>query len=223
MPGSVAAIVVAAGSGSRIASPIPKAFLELKGKPLIEYSLGLFLKDREVEQIIAVVPEAYLFHALFSKYQIQVVVGGATRQESVRKGLEKINPELRWVLVHDAARPFASTGLLNDVIKGARQTGACIPGLAVTETVKKVSDGMVLETVPREKLWVSQTPQGFETSILLRAFEKALEDAFKGTDESSLVERLGIRVKVVPGDPCNIKITTPEDWKVAEKIAEGWE
>jgi 2-C-methyl-D-erythritol 4-phosphate cytidylyltransferase len=143
--------------------------------------------------------------------KLQLEIGGATRQESVARGLARLDPALRYVLVHDAARPYVSTTLIRSVLDATKRYRACIPVLPVCDTVKQIRDGVVESTLRRSSLGLSQTPQGFETSLLRRAFEKAQEKGFRGTDEAALVEQLGEPVHVVEGSVRNIKVTWPDD------------
>jgi 2-C-methyl-D-erythritol 4-phosphate cytidylyltransferase len=137
--------------------------------------------------------------------------GGPERQDSVYHGLCRLSDQVEIVLVHDAARPFVSAPLVGRIIEGARRYRACIPALPVGETVKEVQRGQVVQTLDRRDLLIAQTPQGFEADLLRKAFEQARKEAFLGTDESMLVERLGLSVHVVEGEPENRKITWKED------------
>ena len=143
--------------------------------------------------------------------KLTLVVGGAKRQDSVRQGLYHLSQAMEIVLVHDAARPFAPPDLISRVIGVTRKHGACVPVLSVTDTVKEVSEELVVRTVAREGLVLAQTPQGFDVSLLKRAFAQAEKDGFYGTDEAALVERLNEPIHVVSGDKANIKITEKED------------
>jgi 2-C-methyl-D-erythritol 4-phosphate cytidylyltransferase len=142
---------------------------------------------------------------------ITVVAGGVERQDSVYNALKRLPPDCDWVLVHDGVRPFVSRELLKDTLAAARATGASIAALPATDTVKRAVDGHVAETLDRKEIWLVQTPQVFRTDIILRAYREAYEQGWQCTDDASFVERLGIRVAVVPGERTNIKVTTPED------------
>ena len=146
-------------------------------------------------------------------YHNKVVVetGGLQRQDSVYKGVCRLSDQINIVLVHDAARPFFSERLISRVIKGTRQYHACVPILPVSDTLKEIRSDRVVKTVRRENLVLTQTPQGFEINLLKRAFQRAIEDNFYGTDESVLVERLNESVHTVLGERSNIKITWQED------------
>jgi len=150
---------------------------------------------------------------------VQVVAGGAERQDSVWRGLQAVPSTAVVVAVHDAVRPFVTRALIDAVIAAARANGAAICALPIAETVKRVRDGVVEATVDRRALWAVQTPQVFHTALLREAHEKARRDAFLGTDESMLVERLGHAVAVVPGLRANVKITTADDLRRARNDA----
>ena len=139
-------------------------------------------------------------------------VGGPERQDSVYQGLRRLSDRNEMVLVHDAARPSPSAELISQVIDGTRLHEACVPVLPVGDTVKEVHDKQITGTLDRKNLVLAQTPQGFKMALLQSAFESALENGFYGTDESTLVERLGVPVHVVPGEKSNLKITWKEDW-----------
>jgi 2-C-methyl-D-erythritol 4-phosphate cytidylyltransferase len=152
---------------------------------------------------------------------ITVTAGGDTRQNSVSSGLEEISSDL--VLIHDAARPFATRELIGRVVAELVEYDGAIPALPLDETVKRVHDERVAETIDRERLWAVQTPQGFRTDVLRRAHEKAREEGIEGTDDATLVERYGGTIKVVRGLRSNLKITYPEDFEIAEALAHGVE
>jgi 2-C-methyl-D-erythritol 4-phosphate cytidylyltransferase / 2-C-methyl-D-erythritol 2,4-cyclodiphosphate synthase len=151
----------------------------------------------------------------------RVVQGGATRAESSRHGVGALSRDVELVLVHDAARPLASADLVTRVVQAARRDGAAIPGLPPVSTIKRAQGGSSAGTVPRDTLRCAQTPQGFRRDLLARAFVAARKDAFDGTDEASLVERLGERVTIVDGERRNLKITVPDDLSVAEALLAG--
>ena len=144
-----------------------------------------------------------------------MVAGGSLRQESVWLGLQAVPTGVRWIVVHDAVRPFIGRDLVERLLAAARRWGAATCGLEVRETVKRVKGAMVESTVDRDGLWLVQTPQAFSRDLLWQGHEQARRDGFTGTDDAVLVERVGGRVAMVPGLPQNIKITTPEDLRVA--------
>jgi 2-C-methyl-D-erythritol 4-phosphate cytidylyltransferase len=149
--------------------------------------------------------------AAHARPAITVVAGGAERQDSVFNGLRYLPPDCEWVLIHDGVRPFVSTKLLEDTWLAAHETGASIAALPATDTVKRVVNGEVVETVPREEMWLVQTPQVFRKDLLLNGYSMAREHGWSGTDDASFLERAGIPVKVVKGERSNVKVTTPED------------
>jgi len=211
----IALILAAAGSGARFGAPIPKQFLPWEGTPLFLRALQAF--EPYFKQAVVLVPAGWETKALdqirgcpFAP-RITTHAGGEHRQESVKRGLEQLAPEMELVLVHDAARPFVSPRLIESVIEGARLHSACIPGLPVADTVKQVEAGFIQQTLDRSRLVLVQTPQGFKRGLLESAFDQAIRDGFHGTDESVLVERLGVPVFVVPGESENRKITWKND------------
>jgi 2-C-methyl-D-erythritol 4-phosphate cytidylyltransferase len=213
----VAAILLAAGGGRRFGSA--KQFALLGGKPVLAWSLEAFESHPRVDEIVLVVAdeaEGEPYRAQFRKIT-GVVRGGEERQDSVAAGFGRIDAaRTGCVLIHDAARPFVTQNLITAVIAGAERRGAAVPILPVEDTVKEVEKDEVLRTMDRAKLVRVQTPQGFSSFLFKRALEKARADGFTGTDDASLVERLGEKVFAVPGDRRNMKITTREDWRVAE-------
>jgi 2-C-methyl-D-erythritol 4-phosphate cytidylyltransferase / 2-C-methyl-D-erythritol 2,4-cyclodiphosphate synthase len=222
MAALVAAVVVAAGRGSRAGGDFPKQYRVLNGIPVIRRSLNIFADHTEVRLIQPVIhPEdAELCANAAAGVQILAPVhGGRTRQESVCAGLEALVPhQPEIVLVHDAARPFASAQLISRAIAAAAQDGAAIPGVAVTDTVKAVSsDGKVAETLDRARLRAIQTPQAFSFATLLAAHRKARAAGRSDfTDDSALAEWAGISVSVFEGEAGNLKLTTADDFARAE-------
>jgi 2-C-methyl-D-erythritol 4-phosphate cytidylyltransferase len=232
-------IIPAAGLGTRMSSPasdkakkgVPsKQFAELGGIPILLRTLRKFAECEEVSEIcIALRPgEIPNFRARLEsegkdilRKKVQLVEGGEHRQQSVAKGLAAIGAaEDDVVLVHDAVRPFVSGEIIREVIAGAKKYGAAIAGMPAVDTVKQVertAEGALIKaTIPRERVVMAQTPQGFRYPVLRKAFEEAGNDGFVGTDEASLVERSGHPVAVVMGSPRNMKITTPGDLELAE-------
>lgn len=214
-----AAIIVAAGAGKRFGQP--KQFAYLRAKPVLEWTLERFQGHAEVEAIALVLPDERDLKHYRLRYPkiVDIVRGGERRQDSVWQGfrlLAAAAPEI--VLVHDGARPLAGADLVSRVIAAARAGGAAVPVLPVEDTIKEVREGRVTATVDRALLARAQTPQGFRYAVLSEALEAARKDRFYGTDEAALVERIGLPVTTVPGDPRNIKITTPLDIPVAEAL-----
>jgi 2-C-methyl-D-erythritol 4-phosphate cytidylyltransferase len=221
----LAVILAGAGSGSRMEGRGPKLLLDLDGQTLLERAAAPFLAHAAVTEIVAVVPEALLDGARDALARVprervvgaRAIPGGATRQESVRLGLEALGPRAEYVAVHDVARPLATMALLERVLAAAREHGAAIPALPIRDTVKEVDGGRVTRSVPRERLVGAQTPQVFSRAILARAHaqNRTIPDA---TDDAALVEALGLPVHVVAGEPSNIKITEPADLIVAQAL-----
>lgn len=220
------AVIAAAGQGKRFGDGPPKQFLPLRGKPVLAYSVETFSKSDLIGEIIIVVPDDWartvktdIVDRLSIPKVTKIIPGGPERQDSVLIGLSSLSGTPDVVAVHDGARPFVSLGLLEEVIREASACGGALAALPSNDTIKKSSPDMYADsTVPRESLWFAQTPQAFRYDVLKNAFSKALEDGFTGTDESQLVERTGVRVKIVKGSPFNIKITSPEDLRLGELI-----
>jgi 2-C-methyl-D-erythritol 4-phosphate cytidylyltransferase len=217
----VVAVVPAGGTGMRMGARVPKQFLTMGRTPILVHTLRALTAAKEVEGLVVAVPHDRVTgtRALLDRHRIRrvlaVVAGGADRQESVWLALQALPPTARWVLVHDAVRPFLPSAVISAVLAAARSAGAAVCGLAVTETVKKVADGLVEATLDRAGLWLVQTPQGFGRELLCQAHRAARRDRFHGTDDAVLIERMGGRVAMVPGSARNIKITTPADLAVA--------
>jgi len=217
------AILVAAGRGERLGAARPKAFLELGGRALLRWAAQAFERAATVEGFVAVVPaeEAETARELLSDLSKlrAVVAGGARRQDSVRAGLAQVPPGFDGVvLVHDAARAFVEPALIDAVAAAARESGAALPVLALVDTVKRVRDGFVTETLDRSELFGAQTPQGFRFALLERACREADAQGLLLTDECMAVERTGSPVRAVPGSARNRKITTPADLQWAEAL-----
>jgi 2-C-methyl-D-erythritol 4-phosphate cytidylyltransferase len=220
------AILVAAGRGERMGAGRPKAFLELGGQPLLLRAARAFDAAPAVGAMVAVVPEsevesARVLLAPLAK-PVTVVAGGRRRQDSVLEGLKQAPAGFDGVvLVHDAARPLVDVALIESVCREAAASGAALPVLPVVDTVKRVADGRVVETLDRETLGAAQTPQGFRFELLASAYEAAFRERLTLTDEAMAVERLGGVVRAVAGSPRNRKITTPEDLAWAEGVVQG--
>ncbi len=216
----VFAVIPAAGLGKRFGAQ--KQFLRLAGKPLLIQTLSAFENASEIDGVCVVAPEAEIAavremiasHAL--KKIVNVVAGGKERQDSVRLGFEAL-PVCDLVVVHDGVRPLVTADLIGKTIQAAKDFGGAIAALPVKETTKRGDSGhFVTETVDRSSLWSVQTPQAFRYGLFKEAVAKSLLENFLGTDESMLVERTGAQVKMVEGSPYNIKVTLPEDLKIAE-------
>ncbi len=216
-------IIPAAGQGKRMGAGKNKVLLELQSLPVFIHTLKVFEMDEECEGIfVAINPqdEAEMKAIIQENHLTKVaslVPGGKERQHSIHNALKCVKQE-GIILVHDAARPFIDKNLIHSLLKAAEMKGAAILAVPVKDTVKKATGNIVTETVERTSLWAVQTPQAFRFSILSNAYRKAEEDAFVGTDDASLVERLGHEVVIVEGNYDNIKLTTPEDLFFAEAI-----
>lgn len=222
---ATSAIIPASGRGRRIGEAYNKAFIPIAGKPLIVHTLTPFEKCEAVDEIVLVVNELELQHAAdvvrecrFSKVN-SIVAGGEERQDSVRNGLRKVRPEAEIVAIHDGARPLVTGEIITAAIEAARESGAALAAVPVTDTIKSSLDGrFVTSTLEREKLYAVQTPQTFSRRLIETAYERAYADRYFGTDDASLVERLGEPVAIVRGSYENIKVTTPPDVATAEAI-----
>jgi 2-C-methyl-D-erythritol 4-phosphate cytidylyltransferase len=220
------AIIPAGGSGRRMGSGIPKQYLLLGGIPVLVHTLQVFQSSPVVDEIFLVVPEGDIpevRNEIVGRYNLfkvsLIVAGGAERQDSVGNALAHLRGEHGIVLVHDGVRPFVSEELIRRVVAVAEADGAVAVGVRVKDSVKEVnSAGWVIKTVTREGLWLTQTPQVFRKPLILAAYERAAADGFCGTDDASLVERMGVPVRMIPGDYDNIKVTTPEDLTLGEDI-----
>lgn len=217
------AILVAAGRGERMGASRPKAFLPLAGRPLLRRSAEAFEAAGSVSRIVAVVPAEELEAAATLLGGLRklsaVVAGGVRRQDSVLEGMKQAPQGFDGVvLVHDAARPLVEPTLIDAVHSAASAEGAALPVVPVVDTLKRLRDDRVVETVDRSELGAAQTPQGFRFEVLVRAYEKAFRDGATVTDEAMAVERLGEPVVVVAGSPRNRKLTTPEDMLWAENL-----
>jgi 2-C-methyl-D-erythritol 4-phosphate cytidylyltransferase len=233
----VLVIIPAAGLGTRMAVPsaarpkqATKQFVEIAGKPILLYTLEKIAQVPAVAEIYVAVREGEaerlrdFLSAQRLRPRVHVVIGGDHRQQSVANALEQVRADaVDIVLVHDAVRPFVDREIIEKVIESAAKHGAAIAGLPAVDTIKQVertADGAIItSTIPRERVVMAQTPQGFRYALLKRVFDEAAQDGFIGTDEASLVERSGDEVAVVMGSARNIKITTPSDLEVAEFYA----
>lgn len=223
-----AAIITAAGSGSRMKNSLPKQFIELAGVPVFVHTVRVFQQLPEMAAIILVVPAEHLelTERLAARCQlstsprtIRIIKGGLTRQESVKNGLNALPAEIEVVAVHDGVRPFVSVELIRDCLQAAIKSGAAMAAVPVKDTLKSVAAGKtVASTVARDGLWQAQTPQAARVSLLKEAYAAAERDNFTGTDEASLLERIKQAVAIIQGSEKNIKITSQEDLVLAEAI-----
>lgn len=222
---SVAALVLAAGRGERLAADLPKAFVLLAGIPLVVHSIRAMDQVPEVRWILPVLGESDRDHwdAVASQVDqlsslLEPVDGGVERQDSMRAGLAALPADVEWVAVHDAARPLVLPADVSKAIAVVREKGAVLLASPVRDTVKRVIDGKVVETPSRAELYAAHTPQIFRRDWLTEAVEKAAFANLLGTDDAQLIEELGKEVWIVEGSPENIKITLPEDLLLAEAI-----
>jgi 2-C-methyl-D-erythritol 4-phosphate cytidylyltransferase len=220
------AIIPAAGSGNRMNRDVSKQYLTLAGKPILVCTLEVFEACPLVDALLVVVPSQDVESVrteILAPWNLKkvagIIPGGKERQDSVRAGIEALDGDAELVIIHDAVRPFITVGLIESCIRAAAEEGAATVGVPVKDTVKEVGpDGMILRTCDRSLLWLTQTPQVFRRDIIENAHRAAVRVGFRGTDDTSLVERLGIAVRMIRGDYGNIKITTPEDLFLAKAL-----
>jgi 2-C-methyl-D-erythritol 4-phosphate cytidylyltransferase len=217
---SIAVLIPAGGLGTRLGRRTPKQFLQVDGVTILARTLTHFVRHPGVRTIVVAAPAEHLVRtrrlvARAGRHPVEVVAGGANRQESVWLALQAAPGDVDVVLVHDAVRPFIDRRLIDAVVAAATAHGAAICALPIAETVKRVHDAVVESTLDRSGLWAVQTPQAFRTALLREAHDKARREGVVATDDAMLVEWLGVPVRVVPGLAGNVKITTPEDLRRA--------
>ena len=219
---TIGAIVAAAGSGTRLGKG-SKALVPINGRTTLSRVVELFLSLDEVDRIVVVAPAARLdvaraeVAALGPRKPVEVCAGGESRQESVKAGLTALG-ECSYVLVHDAARPLASAALVRRVLAAAVESGAAFPGLPPRDAVKRVEGHHLVESLDRSRVVLAQTPQAFSYQLLVRAHAEAADSGMVGDDDAQLVAAAGHVVTVVPGEPANLKLTTPEDLEVVAAL-----
>jgi 2-C-methyl-D-erythritol 4-phosphate cytidylyltransferase len=219
----VGVVIVAGGSGTRVGGKELKQFRWIAGKPMLLHSLQTFHARADVAVVVCVIPRVYVgdpppWILQCDVSRLLVSVGGATRSESVLNGLEDLPPEVRIVLIHDAARPGVTDSMIGRVIDAVRHDGAAIAALPVSDTIKAVDGaGRITNTVDRSRLWRAQTPQGFRRELIVRAHREGF-GGLDATDDAALCERLGIPVTVVHGDERAMKITEEADFARAEAL-----
>lgn len=219
-------IIPAGGAGRRLSAEIAKQYLQINGLPVLVHTLNVFEKAEIVDEIILVVPESdivFVQKDLISRNNFKkvkkIIAGGDERQDSVRNGIAAIDEKCDIILVHDGVRPFVTKEMINNAAKAVCNYPAAVIGVPAKDTIKETEDnGVVVRTVPRRNLWITQTPQAFQFKVLQQAYQAAYFDKFYGTDDASLVERIGIPVKMITGSYENIKITTKEDLVIAEAV-----
>ncbi len=222
----VTALIPAAGMGRRMGRAVAKQFLPLGDKPMLAHTLLAFQRASSVDEIIPILSKEDMeicLRDIIEQYHITkvrtLVVGGKERQDSVLNGLQKLEKDASVVLVHDGVRPFVTTSMIKESIDIARKGDCVAVGVPLKDTIKEVDDKhMVRHTLERSRLWAIQTPQAFPVKVLRRAYEECYKRKIYCTDDASLVERSGGKVRVIMGSYENIKITTPEDLVLAEEI-----
>jgi len=218
------AIIVAAGKGERFIQGAKKQFYPLGSQPILSHTLDKFEACPLIEAVLLVVAQEdvdYCLKEIVEKHPYrkitQIVPGGKRRQDSVKNGIDHLSKEVDIVVIHDGVRPFVTREMIETSIRSAARFGAVVLAMPVRDTIKLAHpDGTVLRTLDRESLWQIQTPQTFQAPLIREAYQQAFHDGFTGTDDASLVERLGKTVHLLPGSYTNIKITTPEDLALAQ-------
>ncbi len=225
----LAVILAGAGEGRRMGALGPKLLLDIGGRAALSRVVDAFLNVGAVGEIVAVVPLSLLGEAERvlaaapppRSVRVAAIPGGATRQESVRLGLRALALPLPYIAVHDVARVLVKPALIERVLAAARAARAAIPALPLRDSVKEIASGRVVRSIAREALQAVQTPQIFARDILARAHARALDENVAATDDATLVERIGVEVAVVPGDPSNLKLTEPGDLIVLEALLQA--
>ena len=218
----ITAIIAAAGFGERFGEK--KQLKLLNGRPLLFHTIQPFIKSELISEILVVVPKDDViqvdreFKSTLTSKKIEVISGGKTRQESVNNGLKISDKESELICVHDGVRPFVTLSLIEKVIKASMEHDGAILAAPSSDTIKKIMGDQILETLPRETIWRAQTPQVFSKSALEEAIQIAIDENLEGTDESSILEKIGYQIGFIEGSPLNIKITTKEDWVFAKAI-----
>lgn len=221
---TVAAVVVAGGMGQRMKASIPKQFLPLKGRPVVQWSLECFDRTPEVNRIVLVLPEDWIEEGMQRLKDFKpgkkfvVVAGGVLRQDSVRAGIEALEAADGWVAVHDAARPGINPALVSNALNQAFVQGNAVCAMPSHDTLVRVVDGEIIGQLDRNEVYRIQTPQIFKISILRQALENAALKGLVGTDETSLVRDLGYKIYLAEGSEMSGKITTPEDLDMFESL-----
>ena len=224
------AVIVAGGSGKRMGTKILKQYMEVGGIPILARTLSCFQNCGGIQDIVIVTAKDEIEFCAkeiverfnFSKVK-KIVRGGAERQNSVFNGLASLDKDTDIVLIHDGVRPFVKEEHIKKIIEETAVYGGCVLGVKVKDTVKRCDEkGFIVSTPDRKYFWIAQTPQAFKYNLIMEAYKKAGSDVFLGTDDSTLAERLGIKVKMIEGDYDNIKITTKEDLDFGEVIVKKY-
>lgn len=221
---NITAIIVAAGKGTRMGSEIPKQYMTIAGITILDTTLYKFEKNNLIDKIILVVNKEdidYVRENIACDYLkiAYVTEGGKTRTESVYNGIKMASEDCDLLLIHDGVRPFISHNLINNLIENANIYKACIPVIDVNDTIKEVESGFVEKTLNRAALKAVQTPQAFDYTLIRECYDKAVMEDTEFTDDASVIEYYGHKVKVIEGLARNIKITTPLDLRMAEIFA----
>ena len=218
------AIIVAAGSGVRLGSNLPKAFVKIAGHTMLSYSLATVRQINSIGEVVITVPAGFENDARAEvaaaglSIPVKITVGGIERQDSVRIALELTSAQCDLVIVHEAARPLATPAIFEACLSAASRAGAAIAAIPVSDTLKRVTDSTITATIARSGLWQAQTPQAFRRNLLVAAHQDAVTEKIAATDDADLVERTGARVEVVEASTTNIKITTSSDLAIVEAI-----
>ncbi len=226
----VYAVIPAAGIGSRVGGATPKQFLRLEEKPILVHTVQRFELSPDVDEIALAVPEEAIAEVeqLVTRYRLnkvsKIVAGGEKRQDSVHNIVKKLDFQANdIILVHDGVRPFVQSAKITELVQICRDHDAAVLAVQPKDTMRRSNGGGFFDQMlDRSALWLIQTPQAFKASVLLKAFERALKDRFYSTDEAALVERLGVKIKIVEGSYDNIKITTKEDLELGMLILQRW-
>ncbi len=219
----VAVIIVAGGKGLRMGLNIPKQYIKINNKPILLYTIDKFYKNKYIDEIVLVVSKDYINfckHEILENYKynnINIIEGGKERQDSVYNGLRSLK-NVDIVLVHDAVRPFVSDNEISNLICETNKNKSCVLGVKVKDTIKISKNNIIEETLDRNKLWAIQTPQSFKYETLMKAYENAIKNNIKATDDATLLEILQEEIYIIEGNYNNIKITTIEDLEYAKYL-----
>lgn len=222
----VPAVILAAGAGSRMKGSVRKQYLLLGDCPVLVHTLNIFGACNSIGDIFLVIPEkdvSFCSNRILPRCRfsgrVRLVPGGAERQNSVYNGISAVKTDEEMIVIHDGVRPLISVDTIEKCLEASKETGAAIVGIPASDTLKRADqNGLVAATLNRESIWLAQTPQCFRLDLLKKAYESAFKENYIGTDDASLIERIGIRVRIVPGSPYNIKITTYDDLVLARAI-----
>ncbi len=224
---STSAIIVAAGSGTRMKSSVPKPFLTLDNNTILYHTIQRFLPVADISEIIIVTSSQLLASEYLrvsipksAPIPIRTIAGGKRRQDSVFNGLQTVNPDSTIVCIHDGVRPFIDPGTIARTIELCDQYDGAIVAVPSTNTLKEIQDQRIVKTIDRDIIWQAQTPQTFRKDILINAYKQAFRAKVTGTDDASFVEQIGGRIAIVAGGPQNIKITSQHDLLIAQLLLE---